>query len=205
LSVALVCDAGTPLISDPGYLLVCRAHQEGLKVIAVPGPSSVIAALSISGLPTDRFVFEGFVPAKTAARRSRFETLAEEVRTMVFFEAGHRIEACLDDLVAVLGPGRRATLARELTKLNEEVRRDSLGGLRDWIASDSDRCRGEFVIGVHGAPEQVDFSSFTADTTRLLESLLAELSVSRAVAVAADVTGFKKNALYKLALSLKKL
>jgi 16S rRNA (cytidine1402-2'-O)-methyltransferase len=203
LSVALVSDAGTPLISDPGYPLVRGAHEEGLRVVAVPGPSSVIAALSIFGLPTDRFVFEGFVPAKRVARRNRFAILAEETRTLVFLEASHRIQACIHDMVFVFGPERRTALVRELTKLNEETRYDTLGGLHRWVDDNPDRCRGEFVIGVHGAAERTDSSTFTADTRGLLKALLTELPVSRAVAVAAEITGLRKNVLYELALSLK--
>jgi 16S rRNA (cytidine1402-2'-O)-methyltransferase len=203
LSVALVSDAGTPLISDPGYPLVRSAHEEGLRVVAVPGPSSIIAALSIFGLPTDSFVFEGFAPSKPIARRNRFTALARETRTLVFLEAAHRIRASVDDMAAVFGPRRRAALARELTKRHEEVRCDTLGGLREWVGENPDRCRGEFVIGIGGAAESADSVSFTGNTRELLKILLAELPVSRAVALAAEITGLKKNPLYELALRLK--
>ena len=150
-SVALVSDAGTPLISDPGYRLVVAAREQGLPVFVVPGPSAVTAALSVAGLPSDRFVFEGFLPAKAAARRNRLQQLAGETRTLVLFESSHRIEAAVADLAAVFGAQRRAVLCRELTKQFETVHGDELGRLGEWLAADPNQRKGEFVVLVAGA------------------------------------------------------
>jgi 16S rRNA (cytidine1402-2'-O)-methyltransferase len=199
-AVALVSDAGTPLISDPGFPLVRELRRQGLKVIPVPGPSSVLAALSVAGLPTDRFVFEGFLPAKTAARCERLQALAGEERTLVFLEASHRVGETLVDLATVFGPDRWAVVARELTKRFEEVHGAPLGQLADWLEADPHRQRGEFVLVVQGAPQAVEAD--TPETRRLLAVLLAELPPSRAVVVAARLTGLRKKPLYELALAL---
>ncbi|MCO5761356.1 MAG: 16S rRNA (cytidine(1402)-2'-O)-methyltransferase [Chromatiaceae bacterium] len=199
-AVALVSDAGTPLISDPGFPLVRELRRQGLKVIPVPGPSSVLAALSVAGLPTDRFVFEGFLPAKTAARCERLQALAGEERTLVFLEASHRVGEALVDLATVFGPERWAVVARELTKRFEEVHGAPLGQLADWLEADPHRQRGEFVLVVQGAPRAVEAD--TPETRRLLAVLLAELPPSRAVVVAARLTGLRKKPLYELALAL---
>ncbi len=200
-SLALVSDAGTPLISDPGFPLVRELRRQGLKVIPIPGPSSVLAALSVAGLPTDRFVFEGFLPAKSAARRERLQTLLHEERTLVFLEASHRIAETLADMVDVLGAQRPAVIARELTKRFEEVQSAPLGALIDWLDADFHRSRGEFVVLVQGAlaaANEVD----TPETRQLLTALLDELPMGRAVAVAVKATGLKRKALYELALML---
>lgn len=199
-TLALVSDAGTPLISDPGFRLVRELRQQGLKIIPVPGPSSLLAALSVAGLPTDRFVFEGFLPPKPAARRERLWALAAEERTLVFFEASHRIAETLADLAAAFGQERPAVIARELTKRFEEVYGAPLGELAAWLGADSHRQKGEFVLVTQGAPAAnvVD----TPETRRLLAALLAELPPSRAVTVAAKVTGLRKKLLYELALTL---
>jgi 16S rRNA (cytidine1402-2'-O)-methyltransferase len=199
-AVALVSDAGTPLISDPGFPLVRELRRQGLKVIPVPGPSSVLAALAVAGLPTDRFVFEGFLPAKTAARCERLQALAGEERTLVFLEASHRVGETLVDLATVFGPDRWAVVARELTKRFEEVHGAPLGQLADWLEADPHRQRGEFVLVVQGAPQAVEAD--TPETRRLLAVLLAELPPSRAVVVAAKLTGLRKKPLYELALAL---
>lgn len=200
-SLALVSDAGTPLISDPGFPLVRELRRQGLKVIPIPGPSSVLAALSVAGLPTDRFVFEGFLPAKSAARRERLQTLLHEERTLVFLEASHRIAETLADMADVLGAQRPAVIARELTKRFEEVQSAPLGALIDWLDADFHRSRGEFVVLVQGAlaaANEVD----TPETRQLLTALLDELPMGRAVAVAVKATGLKRKALYELALTL---
>lgn len=200
-SLALVSDAGTPLISDPGFPLVRELRRQGLKVIPIPGPSSVLAALSVAGLPTDRFVFEGFLPAKSAARRERLQTLLHEERTLVFLEASHRIAETLADMADVLGAQRPAVIARELTKRFEEVQSAPLGALIDWLDADFHRSRGEFVVLVQGAlaaANEVD----TPETRQLLTALLDELPMGRAVAVAVKATGLKRKALYELALML---
>lgn len=199
-SVALVSDAGTPLISDPGFPLVRELRRQGSKVIPVPGPSSVLAALSVAGLPTDRFVFEGFPPPKTAARRARLQALTGEERTLVFLEASHRVAETLVDLAAVFGAERWAVVARELTKRFEEVHGAPLGELGTWLAADANRQKGEFVLVVQGVPAASEAD--TPEIRRLLRALLAELPVSRAVVVAAKLTGLRKQPLYELALAL---
>lgn len=202
-TLALVSDAGTPLISDPGFPLVRELRRQGLQVIPVPGPCSIVAALSVAGLPTDRFIFEGFLPAKTNARRERLRGLAREERTLVFLEASHRIAEMLADLATVFGEERFAVVGRELTKRFEEVQGGTLSELRGWLDADANRQRGEFVVLVHGAPavvEEVD----TLETRRLLTTLMEELPLGRAVAVAVKATGLKRKALYELALRLGK-
>ena len=200
-ALALVSDAGTPLISDPGFVLVRELRRQGLKVIPVPGPSSLLAALSVAGLPTDRFVFEGFLPARSAARQERLQALAQEERTLVLFEASHRIVETLADLATVFGAERPAVVSRELTKRFEEIHGATLGELTVWLAADPHRQKGEFVLVIQGAPAATEAD--TPPTRRLLTALLAELPASRAVAVAAKVTGLRKKPLYELALMLE--
>ncbi len=201
-SLALISDAGTPLVSDPGYRLVREAHQRGVPVVPVPGPSAVMAALSAAGLPTDRFAFEGFLPARAAARRARLQALVQETRTLVFLEAPHRIQATLDDLVAVFGGAREACLARELTKRHETLRLDRLEALRAWVAADPDQRRGELVLVVAGAPS-APAEAGAADVDRLLRALLARLPLKEAASVAAEATGLARNVLYRRALALR--
>lgn len=200
-TMALVSDAGTPLISDPGFPLVRELRRQGLKVIPVPGPSSLLATLSVAGLPTDRFVFEGFLPAKAAARRDRLHALAREERTLVFLEASHRIAEMLADLAATFGSERPAVVARELTKRFEEVHGATLSELVVWLDGDPNRQKGEFVLATQGAPAVADEVD-TPDHRRLLAALLDELPMGRAVAVAVKATGLKRKALYELALHL---
>jgi 16S rRNA (cytidine1402-2'-O)-methyltransferase len=200
--VALVSDAGTPLISDPGYTLVRAVRQAGVKVVPIPGPSAMITALSVAGLPTDRFVFEGFLSSKPAARRARLKELAQESRTLVFYESPHRILATLVDLRDVLGAEREAVLARELTKTFETLHGDQLGALYEWAVADSNQQRGEFVLVVAGASEVVE--STKVDAEHLLQVLLEELPVKQAASLAARITGGKRNALYARALELQK-
>jgi 16S rRNA (cytidine1402-2'-O)-methyltransferase len=194
-AVALVTDAGTPLISDPGLKLVQAAIGASVPVVAIPGPSAVTAALSVAGLPTDRFVFEGFLPRRAAARRERLHALAAEPRTLIFFEAVHRVEAMLADLVDALGAGRRAVLGRELTKLHEQVVRGSLAELKAALGRDIPLL-GEFVVVVGGCPEPS--APGAAEIIRLYELLAAELPPSRAVALCARITGQSRNAVYAL-------
>ncbi len=200
-TVALVSDAGTPLISDPGFPLVRELRRHGLPVIPVPGPSSILAALSVAGLPTDRFVFEGFLPAKTTARCERLRTLAADERTLVFLEASHRIAETLTDMAAVFGGERPAVVARELTKRFEEVQGSPLGELVAWLEAVPNRSKGEFVVLVQGAV--VASEADTPENRRLLFALLAELPLSRAVVVAAKLSGLRKKPLYDLALVLQ--
>ena len=199
-NLALVSDAGTPLISDPGFPLVRELRQRQLPVVPVPGPSSVLAAFAVAGLPTDRFVFEGFLPAKTVARQQRLQSLAQEERTLIFFEASHRVITMLADLAAVMGSDRPAVIARELTKRFEEIHSALLGELAQWLTADAHRCKGEFVIIVQGAPTATEAD--TPQTRQLLTALLAELPASRAVVVVAKLTGLPKRALYDLAIRL---
>lgn len=197
-SVALVSDAGTPLISDPGFDLVGAARAAGISVLAVPGPCAAIAALSVAGLPTDRFVFEGFLPAKSSARRARLEALMHESRTLIFHEAPHRLRELLIDLAAVLGAERRAAVSREITKRFETTYAATLRELAERAERDEDMSRGEIVVIVEGAK---DASSTTAiDAQALLRALLEELSPSQAAKVAARVTGEKRSDLYAAAL-----
>jgi 16S rRNA (cytidine1402-2'-O)-methyltransferase len=199
--VALVSDAGTPLVSDPGYRLVRAAHETGIAVRAIPGACAAIAALSVSGLPTDRFVFEGFLPAKGAARRARIGQLKPEARTLVFYEAPSRVIAMLRDLREVLGGEREATVARELTKAFETVRRDTLGELCAWIEGDENQRRGEFVIVVGGG--HPDAGRPDAEGEVLLAALLDVLPVRDAAATVARVCGGSKNDWYRLAIKGK--
>jgi len=200
-AVALISDAGTPLVSDPGYHLVAAAHSHGIRIIPIPGASAVIAALSASGLPTDRFVFEGYLPAKAAARRRRLADMADETRTLVFFEAPHRIRASVQDMVLTFGGERPATYARELTKTFETIHRDTLGGLSARIETDSDQQRGEFVVMVQGLSEaQRDEAGGAGE--RMLEVLLRHVPLKSAVTIAAELSGEKKNHLYQRAVQL---
>ncbi len=202
LSVALVSDAGTPLLSDPGYRLVKAAHEAGIAVSPIPGPSAAIAALSVSGLATDRFCFVGFPPAKTGARKSFYESLARDTATLVFYESSHRIEASLQDMVEVFGPDRQALLAREISKAFETVRNARLAELADWVANDENQRKGEFVLVVQG-DEPSDNEAMTVDLRHMLEILLEELPVKQASQLAAKISGMKKNQVYKMALELR--
>jgi 16S rRNA (cytidine1402-2'-O)-methyltransferase len=193
-SVALVSDAGTPLVSDPGYRLVRATHENGITVASVPGPSAVTAALSVSGLPTDRFAFEGFPPSKKAARRKWLQARAADERTLVFFEAVHRIAATLADMVEAFGADREAFLGRELTKLHEQCVVASLGELLDQVDSGTIASKGEFVVAVSGAARAAE-SSLEVD--RLLAELLELVPARQAAAIAARITGGRRNALYE--------
>jgi 16S rRNA (cytidine1402-2'-O)-methyltransferase len=199
-SLALISDAGTPLVSDPGFNLVRAAHGAGIKVVPVPGACAAIAALSASGLPTDRFIFEGFPPVKHAARVSYFQSLRTEARTLVFYESNHRIVESLADMVAVFGPERPAVVARELTKQFETLRAASLADLSAWVQVDPDQQRGEIVLLLAGAAPNA--GELDGEAERILRLLLAELPVRQAAALAAQITGQKKNLLYERALEL---
>jgi 16S rRNA (cytidine1402-2'-O)-methyltransferase len=200
-SVALISDAGTPLISDPGYQLVRQAHACGIKVVPVPGSCAAIAALSCAGLPTDRFTFEGFLPAKSAARLAALESLRDEPRTMLFYEAPHRIVECLVDMVQSLGAEREATMARELTKTFETIAQATLGALLDKVRSDSNQQKGEIVLVVAGKPAAAE--ELDPHAVHTLKVLLEEMPLKQASAVAARITGIKKNLLYETALQLR--
>lgn len=192
--VALVSDAGTPLISDPGYRLVRAVREAGIEVSPVPGPCAAIAALSVAGIASDRFAFEGFLPAKSSARREKLQALAGEPRTLMFYESSHRIEEMLADLAALFGDGRRAVIARELTKRFETVLDGTLAELHARVAADSDQRRGEFVVIVEGAPEDADAA--LREGRRLYALLAAHVSPSQAARIAAEFTGASRKQLY---------
>jgi 16S rRNA (cytidine1402-2'-O)-methyltransferase len=207
-SVALVSDAGTPAINDPGFDLVRTAAAAGCEIVAVPGPCAAIAALSIGALPTDRFCFEGFLPARGAARRKRLQSLAAEVRTLVLYEAPHRAREALEDCAAVFGAERNAAVAREITKLHETTYRGSLRELLERAGSDADFERGEIVILIAGAPQAPAGEEGGADghggaLDRVLKILLAELPLRQAAHLAAQITEARGNEAYKRALQLK--
>jgi 16S rRNA (cytidine1402-2'-O)-methyltransferase len=201
-TVALVSDAGTPLVSDPGAHLVAAAAEAGVSVVCVPGPCAVIAALSVAGLPTERFAFEGFLPAKGSARRRALEDLKAEPRTLVLYEAPHRVREALDDLVAVFGEGRAAAVARELTKKFETVYRGTLGALARQAAHDADMTRGEIVIVVRGADAPAAADDVEAE--RVLRILLEDVPVATAARLAARICGRPRKDLYEQALRLRR-
>ena len=199
-SIALVSDAGTPLVSDPGFDLVAAARREGIAVVAIPGACAAIAALSVAGLPTNRFVFEGFLPAKAAARGECLRLLAGEERTLIFYEAPHRLAEVLRDMATTLGAQRRASISRELTKRFETTYSGTLAELSAAAERDSDMARGEIVIVVSGAPTVGSALELNADS--LLRALLQELPPSQAAKIAAHLTGGKRNELYEAALQI---
>ena len=195
-TIALISDAGTPLVSDPGFRLVRAARTAGLAVSPVPGACAAIAALSVAGLASDRFVFEGFLPAKSAARRARLEALSGESRTLIFYESSHRIVATLTDMVSVFGGERSAVLARELTKLFETVLDGTLAQVHARVVADANQQRGEFVLLVAGASSDGDAAQLSAGR-RVFEVLRRELPPSRAAKLAAEITGAPRKKLYE--------
>lgn len=194
-SIALVSDAGTPLLSDPGFRLVRAARRAGLPVWAVPGPSALTAALSVAGLPTDRFAFEGFLPARSSARRKCIEALADEPRTLVFFESSHRVQETLADLSELLGPQREAAVCRELTKRFETVLTGALEELLTRVSEDSDQRRGEFVLVIAGRADSAEPE--LAPALRLARTLLEYLPPSQAARAAAQVTGVSRRRIFE--------
>lgn len=199
--MALISDAGTPLISDPGYHLVRAAREAGVRVCPIPGPCALVAALSAAGLPSDRFAFEGFLPAKASGRRQRLQALATEPRTWMLYEAPHRLLECLEDMRDILGPDRQVVLARELTKTFETIRGAPVGELVEWVRSDSDQQRGECVLVVEAMPARDEEAGLDPEAERVLDVLLEDLPVKQAAALAAKITGQKKNRLYQIALT----
>lgn len=194
-SVALISDAGTPLISDPGFRLVRAARAAGVRCVPVPGACAAIAALSVAGLPSDRFVFEGFLPPKSAARRARLQELAGDPRTLIFYESSHRVAESLADMRAVFGGGREAVLARELTKLFETVIGEPLDDLAARVAADPDQQRGECVLLVAGRGEEVD--ARLAEGQRVFAILREELPPAKAAKLAAAISGAPRKLLYE--------
>lgn len=200
-SVALVSDAGTPLISDPGYRLVRAVQDGGFIVRPVPGACAAIAALSASGLPTDRFLFEGFLPARAGARGNRLAGLARETATLIFYEAPHRVRECLQSMVEAFGAEREAVLAREVTKTFETLRRGSLADLLQFVAADSNQQKGEIVLLVAG--QRDDGLELTGEIASLLQRLAREMPAKTAAAVVAEWSGLRKKQLYDFLLELK--
>jgi len=199
-SVALVSDAGTPLISDPGFRLVREAHKNNITVSPIPGASAVTAALSAAGIPTDRFCFEGFLPAKRVARRAALSSLVTEPRTLVFYESVHRVAESIDDMVAAFGADRPAFLGRELTKMHEQCVNGTLGGLQRDIETDAIVGKGEFVVVISGSNAP---SESNLEVDRTLLELAAYLPAKDVAKVAARILGKKKNALYNRLLELR--
>lgn len=199
-SIGLISDAGTPLVSDPGYRLVRRARQEGIRVVPVPGACAMIAALSASGLPSDRFSFEGFLPPKSGQRINRLQPLVPEERTLIFYEAPHRIQDCLTDMATIFGADREAVLAREITKTFETIRGGSLEELGEFVASDPNQRKGEMVVMVRGKPKPAQDQGLDAEAERIMTILLKDLSVKQASQLGAEITGLKKKVLYQWAL-----
>ncbi|RDH81341.1 MAG: 16S rRNA (cytidine(1402)-2'-O)-methyltransferase [endosymbiont of Galathealinum brachiosum] len=199
-NIALISDAGTPLLSDPGYRLVKTAHEESIKVSPIPGACAAIAALSVSGIATDRFMFAGFPPHKQGARQSFYQEFEHQAATLVFYESSHRIVASVKDMQLVFGAERKVVLAREITKLFETVHSSTLGELPEWLQADNNQQKGEFVLVVDGV--EVQMSPQSAELEQVLKILLEELPVKQASKMAAKITGMKKNQVYKLALEL---
>lgn len=201
-TVALISDAGTPLISDPGYRLVREAREKGIRVVPIPGACAFVAALSAAGLPSDRFSFEGFLPAKAGPRERALQELAGDTRTLVFYEAPHRVADTLDTMAEVFGAEREAVIARELSKAFETFQLMPLGELAGWVRSDSNQQRGEIVLLVRGAERRRD-SELDAEAQRVMSILLAELPPKKAAAIAAEITGVNKKVLYNWSLQQK--
>ncbi len=201
-TVALISDAGTPLISDPGYRLVREARERGIRVVPIPGPCAFVAALSAAGLPSDRFSFEGFLPAKPGQREKALRELASDLRTLVFYEAPHRVVDSLDTMAEIFGGEREAVIARELTKAFETFHLAPLRELAEWVRADSNQQRGEIVLLVRGAERRQD-SELNPEAERVMKLLLAELPPKKAAALAAEITGVNKKALYNWSLERK--
>lgn len=201
-SIALISDAGTPLINDPGYFLVREARNAGIRVVPIPGASAVIAALSVSGLPTDRFCYEGFLPAKSKHRFDQLKLLQNETRTIVFYEAPHRVLESLEDMLQIFGPAREVVMARELTKMYETVYSAPLQELIEWVKQDENQQRGEIVLMVKGA-ETTEEETNPISVDHVLQILLRDLSLKQAVDLAAKILNKRKNEIYQRALQLK--
>ncbi len=200
MSIALISDAGTPLICDPGYHLLLAAHAERIKVIPVPGPSALISALSVAGFSSEKFVFEGYLPARKMARQQRLQQLRDETRTLVFYEAPHRILASIEDTIICYGGKRQAVIAKEITKQHENIQRGTLPELLDWLHSDKDLSKGEFVVVIQGnKTSQFD----TQEARRILKILLADHSVKQAARLTSEIMQGNRNDIYKLAMDLQ--
>ena len=198
--VALISDAGTPLISDPGYAIVKAARDEGIDVLPIPGPSALIAALSVSGLPTDRFTFAGFLPAAQAGRRKRIEEFREEAATWIVYESGHRMLESVEDLTAVLGEERRIFIAREMTKQFESHFLGSLEQASVWLREDANHLKGEFVLVLAGHEAKPGEDERLPEALRIVALLKDDLPLKKSTAIAAKITGLRKNEIYRAAI-----
>ncbi|MDF7670048.1 16S rRNA (cytidine(1402)-2'-O)-methyltransferase [Orbaceae bacterium ESL0721] len=199
-SIALISDAGTPLINDPGYHLVKMCRENGIQVVPIPGACAAITALSASGLPSDRFSYEGFLPAKSGARREKLTELAHEPRTLIFYESTHRLLDSINDMQLIFGSEREIVLAKELTKTWETIVSFTIAQLIEWLNEDKNRLKGEFVLIVAG--ERAKKSEISLDAIKTLQILQKELPLKKAAAITADIYGLKKNQLYQLGLTL---
>ena len=200
-NIALISDAGTPLISDPGFHLVRQCREAGIRVIPLPGACAAITALCASGIASDRFCFEGFLPAKSKARRDKLENIAEEDRTLIFYESTHRILDTLEDMQSVLGEERYIVLAREITKTWETITGNTIKNLREWLLEDPNRIKGEMVLIVEGKPKSDNNDEISPQAVKALELIAEELPLKKAAAIVAELYGYKKNALYQFGLA----
>ena len=199
--IALISDAGTPLISDPGFHLVRQCREAGIRVVPLPGACAAITALCASGIASDRFCFEGFLPAKSKARKDKLENIAEEDRTLIFYESTHRILDTLEDMQSVLGGERYIVLAREITKTWETITGNTIKNLREWLLEDPNRTKGEMVLIVEGKPKSDNNDEISPQAVKALELIAEELPLKKAAAIVAELYGYKKNALYQFGLA----
>lgn len=200
VNIALISDAGTPLISDPGFHLVRQCREAGIRVVPLPGACAAITALCASGIASDRFCFEGFLPAKSKARRDKLESVAKEARTLIFYESTHRILDTLADMQDVLGEDRYVVLAREITKTWETIVGNTVKNLRQWLAEDPNRTKGEMVLIVEGQAKQENEAELSPQAIKALTLIAQELPLKKAAAIVAELYGYKKNALYQFGL-----
>ena len=200
-NIALISDAGTPLISDPGFHLVRQCREAGIRVVPLPGACAAITALCASGIASDRFCFEGFLPAKSKARKDKLENIAEEDRTLIFYESTHRILDTLEDMQSVLGEERYIVLAREITKTWETITGNTIKNLREWLLDDPNRTKGEMVLIVEGKPKSDNNDEISSQAVKALELIAEEVPLKKAAAIVAELYGYKKNALYQFGLA----
>ncbi|AXH83241.1 TPA: 16S rRNA (cytidine(1402)-2'-O)-methyltransferase [Haemophilus influenzae] len=200
-NIALISDAGTPLISDPGFHLVRQCREAGIRVVPLPGACAAITALCASGIASDKFCFEGFLPAKSKARKDKLENIAEEDRTLIFYESTHRILDTLEDMQSVLGEERYIVLAREMTKTWETITGNTIKNLREWLLEDPNRTKGEMVLIVEGKPKSDNNDEISPQAVKALELIAEELPLKKAAAIVAELYGYKKNALYQFGLA----
>jgi 16S rRNA (cytidine1402-2'-O)-methyltransferase len=199
-NIALISDAGTPLISDPGHYLIESAHAAQITIVPIPGASALISALSVAGFSADSFIFEGFLPAKKLARQQRLEFLQTESRTLVFYEAPHRLINSLSDMTEIFGEQRQAVLVKELTKIFETIYRDKLSGILEWLKAKAERQKGEFVLIIQGATAAEKNQKLSTEAKRIFQLLRQELPIKTAAKLTSEITGESKNSLYAFGL-----